>query len=180
MIALFLADGFEEAEAICPLDLMLRAGLDVRTVSVSDDRTVKGAHGVGIVADMTAAELEDAALEAVVLPGGMPGADNLKRSPAVLDALKRCAASGGITAAICAAPIVLAEAGLSAGKQMICYPGFEKMLTGAAIRKRAVVVDGRTVTGVGPGAAFEFGLTLVRLLAGQAEAERIERAILPV
>lgn len=180
MVLLFLANGFEEAEAVCPLDLLRRAGLEVLTVSVTAEKTVLSSRGVPITADATVNEVSEAVPEAVVLPGGMPGAKNLKNAPGVIDALKRCAQAGGVTAAICAAPIVLAKAGLLEGKQAVCYPGFEGELTGAAIKKRAVVVDGRVVTAIGPGAAFEFGLALVKLLAGAKEAQKIEKAILPV
>ena len=179
MIYLFLANGFEEAEAVCPLDMLRRAGLDVKTVSVSGERIVYSSHGVGIEADMSKEEAKEIP-DAVILPGGMPGAENLKNSAFVRETVKKTVEAGGYAAAICAAPMVLGDLGLLSGKQAICYPGFEGELKGAGIKRRAVVVDGRIVTAIGPGAAYEFGLKLVELFKGKKEAEAIARGILPV
>ena len=179
MVIVFLAEGFEEAEAICPVDILRRAGIEAKTVSITAERRVKSSHGVIIEADAVIGEASGR-YEAVILPGGMPGAKNLDESEAVREAVTRCYEGGGLVAAICAAPMVMGHLGLLEGKQAICYPGFEKELRGAAIKKRAVVADGRVVTAVGPGAAYEFGLKIVELIKGKKEADAIMRAILPV
>ena len=180
MVLLFLADGFEEAEAICPLDLMRRAGIDVKTVAVGGEQTVRSTRDIYVKADMTLEEAAGVTPEGVVLPGGMPGAENLRKSRGVAELVLACAEDGGVVAAICAAPMVLGGLGLLKGKNAVCYPGFEDKLTGASVKKRAVVTDGSTVTAIGPGAAYEFGLKLVELFKGKKAADAIARAILPV
>ena len=180
MIYVFLANGFEETEAICPVDLMRRAGLDVKTVAIGTERQVCSSRKIVVEADALLSDLPDALPEAVVLPGGMPGAENLKNSEGVRKLVCACAQNGGVVAAICAAPMVLGDLGLLNKKEAICYPGFEKELRGAAVKKRAVVVDGRTVTAIGPGASFEFGLKLVELLKDKKTADKIARDLLPI
>lgn len=182
MIYLLLAPGFEETEAICPLDLMRRAGLDVKTVAVVEDRkekTVLSRRNIRITADLHFSELSpDEQPEAVVIPGGIPGADNLNIPP-VHRLLQSCYRAGGTVAAICAGPQVLGASGLLEGKKAVCYPGFEEKLTGATILRQPVVKDGRCITAVGMGASLPFGLMLVEALKDRKTAKEIEESILP-
>ena len=180
MIILFLADGFEEVEALAPVDILRRAGIDVKTVSIKEDKRVRSSHGVVVEADLTTADIAGQSLQAVILPGGMPGASNLDASEEVHSAILSCCDRGGVLAAICAAPMVPGHMGLLQNRQAICYPGFEKELAGAAIKKRAVVCDGNIVTAIGAGAAYEFALKIVELLKGKKVADDIMKAILPV
>ncbi len=176
MIAVLLADGFEEIEALTPLDVLRRAGLDVKTVAITSKIAV-GAHGIPVVCDITADEVNFDELSTVIFPGGMPGSLNLDASPLsdkFIDAVKK---NGGIIAAICAAPLVLGRRGLLDGKCATCYPGFENELRGAKTSDEGVVVDGKTVTARGMGVALEFALTLVELIAGKDEAVRISKSV---
>ncbi|MBQ8236322.1 MAG: DJ-1/PfpI family protein [Clostridia bacterium] len=177
MICLFLANGFEETEAICPLDLMKRGGIDVKTVAVgTQDAVVTSTRGVRVIADMTLEQLDPALIEGMVLPGGLPGADNLN-IPEIHQLLKRCNEQGGLIAAICAAPYVLGGQGILENKNAVCYPGFEEKLLGAKISKEPVVRDGNVITAVGMGASVAFGLALVEYLKGKEVAAQIARAI---
>lgn len=165
MVYMFLAPGFEEVEALAPLDLLRRAGVEIKTVGVGA-KTIEGAHSIPVVADMTDAEFSDEAPEMVILPGGMPGTLNLDASETVHRAIRSAVSCGGHLAAICAAPMILGKLGLLSGKEAICYPGFEEHLAGATISDRTVVNDGKVTTAKGMGVAVEFGLTLVALLKG--------------
>ncbi|MCI8623981.1 MAG: DJ-1/PfpI family protein [Provencibacterium sp.] len=177
MIILFLADGFEEAEAIVPLDLLRRAGAEVKTVSVSGERTVTGSHGIPIVCDLLGKELTTEGLEMVILPGGMPGTENLANSPLVARYLELAFERRLYVGAICAAPSVPGRMGLLSGKRATCFPGFESYLKGAAVTGAPVERDGKLITAKGMGVAAEFGLCLVEALAGSEEAARIKAAI---
>lgn len=158
---LLFAEGFEECEGLVTLDILRRAGLEAYTVSIQDAHTVVGAHGVPITCDRTLPELLAAPPELVVLPGGMPGTTNLAKSPA----------------AICAAPSVLAQYGLLAGRRATCYPGFENRCTGAHMVDADVVTDGPITTGRALGAAMAFALELVRLLTDEQTAARTAEEI---
>lgn len=177
MIYLFLANGFEEIEALAPLDLLRRAGLEVTTVGIGGD-TVRGSHGITVQADIPDGLFADAAPDMVILPGGMPGSKNLDESKTVDAALKAAARRGAFIAAICAAPMVLGRRGLLNGKRAICFPGFEKELAGATLADTRVVRDGNIITAAGMGVAVEFGLALVAALKGDEAAESLRRAIL--
>ena len=178
MIYMFFAEGFEETEALAPLDLLRRAALNVTTVGVGS-KAVTGSHGITVITDITDSELElSSDLEAVILPGGMPGTLNLDACPAVHFALDTANAKGAIIAAICAAPMVLGKKGLLKGKEAICYPGFEEHLTGAVISDKKVVRDGKTITAKGMGVAVEFGLELVKALKDAETAQKIKTAIM--
>lgn len=178
MIYMFLAKGFEETEALAPLDLLRRADLAVTTVGVGG-KTVVGAHGISVSADISDTELDlSSDIEAVILPGGMPGTLNLDACPAVhmaLDAAKKCDA---IIAAICAAPMILGKKGLLRGKEAICYPGFEEHLKGARISDKKVARDGKIITAKGMGVAIEFGLALISALKDSETSEKIKAAIM--
>ncbi|MBQ8921199.1 MAG: DJ-1/PfpI family protein [Oscillospiraceae bacterium] len=173
MIYIFLAEGFEEIEALTPADCLRRAGRDVRTVGIGG-RIITGSHGIAVQADLTEDEIAlDDALEMIVLPGGMPGTRNLQRNPAVRRAIQFCAEQERLIAAICAAPSILGEMGLLNGKTATCYPGFEPELTGCNAVAVPVYQDGRIITGRGPGAAMDFGLKLVAVLNGEQAAEKL-------
>ncbi len=177
MIYLFLANGFEEVEALCPLDLLRRAGLEVTTVGIGGD-VICGSHGIRVEADINELMFTDAAPDMIILPGGMPGAKHLDESRTVDAAIKAAARRGAWIGAICAAPFLLGRRGLLAGKRAICYPGFEAELTGAEISKERVVRDGNIITAAGMGVALEFGLALVAALKGDEVAEQLRRTVL--
>lgn len=177
-ICLFLAEGFEEVEALLPLDILRRGGLNVRTVSVTGSRSVKGAHQVPVVADLLFEELVADDVAMIVLPGGMPGATNLD-AHAGLDRLVRdFAAEGRPMAAICAAPLVYGKRGLLKDRKATCYPGFESFLEGAECTGRMVETDGNFVLGKGPGAAAEFGFTLLEQWVGTEKMLEVKRGML--
>lgn len=174
MVYLFLGDGFEEAEAICPADILIRCGVDVKTVSVMKDNTVVGAHGIKIVADLKADDITDNA-EMYILPGGMGGVDNLSKSAKLREILKNTTAD---IAAICAAPTLLADIGLLENKSAICYPSMTEELKGANVVFERVVSDGRLITSMGPGTSFEFGFELARRLKDTEIADKVKEAML--
>ena len=180
MILVFLAPGFEESEAICPIDILKRAALDVVTVSITEDREVTGAHGITVRADVTLSQLPLCHPEAILLPGGMPGTRHLDESRTVDTALRVAANKGAYLAAICAAPMVLGKRGYLSGKRATCFPGFEEFLQGATVtgRDERVVRDGKIITAAGMGVALEFGLALVAALKGEDAAEELRRAVL--
>ena len=182
MVYVFLADGFEEIEALTPVDLLRRAGVETVTVGVTG-KTVTGSHGITVEADITAAEAEKrrmggASPEMIVLPGGMPGAKNLDESPAVENFIAAANEANAYIAAICAAPMILGKRGLLQGRKAVCYPGFEPYLTGADMQDCSCVRDGRIITGQAMGAAAEFALTLVEALKGERTAKELRAAIL--
>lgn len=178
MIYVFLANGFEEIEAITPIDLLRRAEKKVVTVGVGDNIIV-GAHGVPIVTDTIAQEiiLNDE-VEMIILPGGMPGTLNLEKSQYVHNAIDYCAKNNIYIASICAAPSILGHKGLLKGKTAVCYEGFETQLEGSVIGDTSVAVDGQFITARGAGVAVEFALKLVELVASPAESNRMRAAIL--
>lgn len=178
---LFLAEGFEEIEALATVDIMRRAGMDVATVSVMPDLAVAGAHGICVVADMAIAEANMADVAWLICPGGMPGAANLRQCEPLCQALQAHAAAGGRLAAICASPaVVFAPLGLLQGKRATCYPGFEQACAaaGAEMVNQYAVVDGNVITGQGPAAAPEFALAIVRHTLGAAAADQVAAGML--
>ena len=204
MIYMFLAPGFEEVEALAPLDLLRRAGLEVDTVAVreaktnrlieklnrlgvsasnlwDDPRTVTGAHGITVTADIVEGALPGrlaraSSLEAVILPGGMPGTANLDASPVVEQTLELAADKDAYLCAICAAPLVLGTRGYLEGKRATCFPGFEEYLTGATVGGK-VIRDGKVITAAGMGVAQEFGLEIISALVSPEKAGEIRAAI---
>ena len=177
MILMFLANGFEEVEALTPLDLLRRAGEQVVTVGIGN-REITGSHGITVLADTDDAHLPAEALDMVILPGGMPGASTLDASPAVERALSDAAARGAYLAAICAAPMILGKRGYLNGKQATCFPGFEEYLEGATVRRDVGVVrDGKVITAAGMGVALEFGLALVAALQGDELAAKLRATV---
>ncbi len=178
MIYMFLADGFEEVEALCPLDILRRAGLEVTTVGVGGKDMISGAHGIVVQADIPDILYRDSAPDMIILPGGMPGSTNLDESKTVDAALKVAHKKGAYICAICAAPLVLGKRGYLEGKRAVCYPGFEELLTGATIAEGETVVrDGNIITAKGMGVALEFGLELVRALKDDETAARIKASV---
>ena len=181
MVYMFLAEGFEEVEALCPLDLIRRAGVKIMTVGVGS-KVVRGSHGIEVIADITTYEAEQLLMknpaDMVILPGGMPGTLNLQADPTVNRFIDHAKERGAYLAAICAAPLILGELGLLYGKEAICYPGFEEKLRGAVISEKSVVADGKVITGKGMGVALEFGLALVSALVSSEKADELRRAVM--
>lgn len=163
MVIVLLAEGFEEVEALAPVDIMRREGIDVKTVGIAGIE-VRGTHGITVRADMTADEVNEAEVSAVVFPGGMPGSLNLDASPYADEFIAAAIMNGGHIAAICAAPLVLGRRGLLRGKRATCFPGFEGELTGATVTGEPVVTDGNITTARDFRAAVEFGDELARIL----------------
>ena len=177
MVYFFIAEGFEEIEALCPLDILRRAGIEATTVGIGS-REIVGAHGITVKCDMCDAEFCDDSAEMIFLPGGMPGTLNLAASKAVIDAIRSAYDRNAYIAAICAAPSILGDMGLLSGKQAVCYPGFEDRLTGAKIPDRKVVLDGKILTAKGMGAATEMGLKIVEIFKGKTAADDLCRAVI--
>lgn len=171
MIYVLLADGFEEVEAIEPIDIMRRAGLEVATVGV-EDRSVKGAHGITVTADALTDDIKYEEMELLMLPGGM-GYEILDKSPEVEKLLAYAYDNGIYIAAICAAPSILGKRGLLDGKKATCFPGFEQFLKGALLSGDKVVRDGKIITAKGAGAAAEFGFEIVKTLKNKETAENL-------
>lgn len=181
MVFLFLADGFEEIEALTPVDLLRRAGVEVVTVGVSG-KTVTGSHGITVSADLGAEEAlamlaAGTIPEMIVLPGGMPGAATLDASPLVDTFIDAAEKANAYIAAICAAPMILGKRGLLRGRHATCFPGFEEYLEGAAYMDVHTVTDGRYITGRAMGAATEFALALIKVLKGEGAADALRAAV---
>lgn len=176
MVYMFLAEGFEEVEALCPLDIIRRAGVEIVTVGIGG-KNVKGAHGITVVADITDEEFVGKDIDMVILPGGMPGTLNLSASDTCMSAVKKAYESNKYVAAICAAPSILGSLGMLEGKNAVCYPGFEDALAGAAVLTDGVCVDGNIITAAGMGVALEFGLKLVELLTDKALSDKIYNSV---
>ncbi len=173
-----LAEGFEELEAVTVIDLLRRAGIEVVTAGLQPG-PVRGSRGTVIVPDSSLDQVLDASFDMIVLPGGLPGADHLNEDPRIHGLLRRMAAEGGYTAAICAAPKVLASAGLLEGRQATSYPGvLEAMdLPSVKLSPQPVVVDDRVVTSRGPGTAMDFALELIERLLGREARDQVERPL---
>ncbi len=179
MIYILLADGFEEIEALTPLDMLRRAGLEVKTVGMNGKIAV-GSHSIPVVCDILPAEVKLDRAELVIFPGGMPGATNLDGSPFTDKIISAVTKNGGRLAAICAAPLILGHRGLLEGKRAVCYPGFEEELRGAVISDGGVVTDGLITTAKGMGAALAFAEELLRLMCGEEAQRNISNSIMKV
>lgn len=173
----FLAEGFEEVEAIAVVDILLRAELGVKLISITDNLCVTGAHGIQINAQCKLTDLKETKARLLFLPGGMPGSTNLGKSTILKNSIIKANQDNRYIAAICAAPIVLGSLGLLKGKNATCYPGFESDLVGAKIISEKVVVDGNIITSKGMGTAIDLGLKLVEILVGEETAKNIEKSI---
>ncbi len=177
MVYCFLADGFEETEAVAPIDMLRRAGVEVRTVGIKKS-VIVGRNSIPVTCDLTDSELIlSDELEGVILPGGMPGTLNLDASPVVHSAIDFAVEKGKLVCAICAAPSILGRKGILSGKEAIAFPGFEKELEGAIISKNAVVRDGIFITAKGAGVAVDFGLEIVAALVSRAKSDEIRSSI---
>ena len=177
MVYMLLSTGFEETEAIAPLDLLRRAGVQVLTVGVNS-KTVYGGHGIGVEADITLEEMDLTQLEMVVLPGGLGGVASVRASEKAMNALKFAWENDKFVAAICAGPTVLADLGITDGRSATCYPGCEGGMGSAnMVTDAACVRDGRLITGTSAGCAVKFGLALVEALCGEAAAKTIAQQI---
>jgi len=180
MYVLLLAEGFEEVEAVTPVDFLRRAGVEVCVAAIGAARLVKGTHGIPVLADRLIGELPKD-VEGVILPGGGGGADNLAASPAALDLIRRCFTQGKLVAAICAAPaVVLGAAGVLSGRRATGYPGYEDRLeaAGARVLSDRVVVDGNLITSRGPGTAAEFAIALIETIVGAGKAREVHQGTL--
>ena len=177
MVYMLLGTGFEETEAIAPLDLLRRAEVQVLTVGVNG-KTVYGGHKIGVEADITLEEMDLTQLEMIILPGGLGGVASVRASEKAMEALKFAWENGKFVAAICAGPTVLADLGITDGKNATCYPGCESGMGSAnMIANAASVRDGRLITGTSAGCAVKFGLALVEALRGEAVAKTIAQQI---
>ena len=178
MYYMFLANGFEETEAIAPLDLIRRAEVEIYTVGVGS-KIVTGAHQIPVVADVIDCEIgPDKDCEGIILPGGMPGTLNLEKAASVQKFIDYCVENNLLIAAICAAPSILGHKGILEGKKAVCFPGFEEQLVGATTTNDAVMTDGNIITACGAGAAVKFGLEIIKFIQSDASAKHYAKAIL--
>jgi len=177
MVYMLLGTGFEETEAIAPLDLLRRAGVEIMTVGVNG-KIIYGSHNIGIEADIELHEMDLTSLDMIILPGGLGGVTSVRASEGAMNALKFAWDNGRFVAAICAGPTVLADLGITSGKKATCFPGCEGGMGDACmISDAAAVTDGRLITGTSAGCAIPFGLELIKALKGAQEAERIGKQI---
>ena len=175
MVYILLADGFEEIEALEPLDIMRRAEIDVRTVSIAD-KVVTGAHGIKVEADILMSDVDEESMDMLFLPGGM-GHELLDASNEVHYLINKAHVEGKYIASICAAPSILGKKGMLDGKNATCFPGYDKYLYGAKYSSEKVVVDGKFITAKGAGAAAEFGFKLVEIIKDKATADKLRGAM---
>ena len=173
MVALLLADGFEEIEALTPVDILRRADIEVKTYSINGDLCVCGAHNIMVDADDIIENIDYEKVEAVILPGGMPGADNLEKSDEVQSLLKFVSENEKLMCAICAAPKVFGKFGYLEGKKATCFPGFEEKLLGANATGSRVEVDENVITSKGMGTAMDFSLAILEYMKGKEVAEKM-------
>lgn len=177
MVYVFLANGFEEVEALAPVDILRRAEVNVKTVGIGSN-IIRGAHDIPVITDLDSNEIElDDNIDMIVLPGGMPGTLNLEENKNVQDAIDFCLENDKYISAICAAPSILGHKGILDDKLATCFPGFEKELGKAKYSEDLVVNDGKITTAKGAGAAIKFGLKLVQLLVSKDKAEALEASL---
>ena len=177
MVYVLLGTGFEETEAIAPLDLLRRAGIQALTVGVNG-KTVYGGHGIGVVADITVGEMDLSAMDMIVLPGGLGGVASVRACKEAMEALRFAWENGKYVAAICAGPTVLADLGITDGKDATCYPGCESQMGSAnMLPDRTFVWDGKLITGTSAGCAVPFGLALIAALKGHEIADTVAAQI---
>lgn len=177
-VYIFLAEGFEELEAVAVIDLLRRAGLAVVTVAVGNYLEVAGAHHISIRADKFLKDIDSSDADALILPGGLPGVTNLNESDVLRRMLQGGYTSGKLVAAICAAPMILGQMGLLEGKRATCYPGFEDHLRGHIPTNDRVIIDGQIITASGIGVVIEFALAIITYLLDEQMATEVSEAIL--
>ena len=176
MVYIILGTGFEEAEAVIPCDLLRRAGIEVHFAGIGG-LEITGSRGITVKADCTAEEADFARAEMLVLPGGLGGVASIRGCQLVMDAVKQAYADGRYLAAICAAPTILAELGITDGKNATCYPGMGEQMGNARLCDDGAVADGKVVTGRAAGTAFDFALMLISVLRGEAAAEAVAAGV---
>ena len=176
MVYILLGTGFEEVEAIAPLDLLRRAGIPALSVGVNG-KQIRGSHGITVEADIELAEIDLTDLDMIVLPGGLGGVASARASEPALQALRFAWENGKYVAAICAGPTVLADLGITDGKNAVCYPGCESGMGSAKIAATACIQDGKLITAASAGCAVTFGLQLIKALKGQEAAGAIASQI---
>lgn len=177
MVYMLLGTGFEETEAIAPLDLLRRAGIQALTVGING-KTIYGGHGIGIEADITISEIDLTKMDMIILPGGLGGVKSVSQSPEAMDILRFAYENNKYIAAICAGPTILASLGITDGKNATCYPGCETQMGSANILSdKAAVRDGKIITGTSAGCAISFGLELIAALKSDDAAETIKKQI---
>lgn len=176
MVYVLLGTGFEETEAITPIDLMRRAGIKVLTVGING-KLIYGSHGIGVEADITLEEMDLSNLEMIMLPGGLGGVKSIRESKQAMDAIRFAHENGKFVAAICAGPTILASLGITDGKDAVCYPGCEEEMGSAKMITAPCIRSDKIITGTSAGCAVPFGLALVAALKGQPEADRIAKQI---
>ncbi len=173
-----LADGFEEIEAITPIDVLRRAGIEVKTLSITNEKAVKGAHNIEIIADDILANQIDNKADIIITPGGLPGSSNLRDNTMVQSLLKKQFAENKLIASICASPIALDSASILNDATYTCYPGFESNIkTGTYINER-VVFNNNIITAQGPGVAMEFALKIVEVLLDKETADNLKKEMI--
>lgn len=178
MIYLFLADGFEEIEALTVVDLLRRAEIDIQMVSTKPDRLVSGSHKIQIVADTTLEDIDYEACTGFILPGGMPGTTNLAKSKPLTKLLLQAHGEEKLIGAICAAPSILGDLGILEGRKAVCYPGYESRLKGATVAEEPAVRDGHIITSKAAGTAVDFALKLIKHIKSKEDSVNIKRSIL--
>ncbi len=176
MVYVFLANGFEEVEAITPIDYLRRADIQVVTVGVTG-KSVTGAHNITVLCDVEADEIDISKVQGIVLPGGMPGTLNLENSAVVQSAIDYCVENGLLISAICAAPSILGHKNLLKNKNAVCFPGFESELYGANITDDFAVTDGNIITAKGAGSASEFAYEIIKYLRDDETAAKIKSTV---
>ena len=180
-VYLFLADGFEDMEAIATRDVLLRGGVDVQTVSINEDPFVTSSHGITVSVDLTRDDFDDDLPAVMIFPGGMPGSKNLAADRALMALMRKCYENGGIVAAICAAPgLVCSQLDDVSGKRFTCFEGFQDPMIakGAVFTPESAVVDGRLITGRGAGHAVNFGLAILGALKGDEVVARVKAGLM--
>lgn len=176
----FLANGFEDIEALGPVDVLRRGGIVVKTVSIGDSLMVESAHGVQVKADMMFADADFSDADMLLIPGGMPGAKNIDEHEGVRRAVLRQTEQKKLVGAICAGPMVLGHLGLLRGKRATCYPGFETELDGATYTAEQYTVDGNIVTGKGPGATLDYAYAILALMKGEQVVDELKKGMMYV
>ena len=176
MIYMFFANGFEEVEAIATLDVIRRAGIEIKSVGV-DSKQITGSHGITVTCDETTTSVSFDNLDGIILPGGMPGTTNLMEDKTVNKFIDYCTENNLYLCAICAAPMILGRKGLLSGKEAICFPGFEDELSGAIISEKFVCKSGKIITAKGMGSAVKFGLEIVAAFKGEEAAAKLAETL---
>lgn len=174
---MLFAEGYEEVEALMTVDLLKRGGVGVTMASITDERMVRGSHDIRVAMDATLEEVDLGGMDAILIPGGLQGTQNLGKDAATCQALKNMSSAGKVVGAICAAPSVLGACGILQGKRATCYPGFEEKLEGAEFVDEMAVADGNVVTSRGLGTSMEFGFKLLEILVSPEKAQEIREQI---